>query len=311
MFDIIALGELLIDFTPVKVDGKQYFQENPGGAPGNFLTMASKLGSKTAFIGKVGNDQFGIHLKSALENENINTDNLILSDKYNTTLAFVHLDENGNRSFSFYRRETADIMLYKDEVQKELLDDTKAFHFGSLSLTDEPVKCTLIDILKYYKSKGKLISYDPNYRALLWSSKETAVESMKIGLKYANILKVSDDEALLLTDEGDFEIASKILTGYGVEVVLITLGEKGVFYRFKDEYGVVPSRKVEVLDTTGAGDVFFGAVMHQIVEVGIEELTIVKLREILGFANAAASLCVKKYGGMPSIPAKDEIMNLL
>ena len=184
MIDILGIGELLIDFTPVKTEEGQFFKQNPGGAPCNMLTMAQKLGSSTAFIGKVGNDQFGKTLEKTLKDHNINIEGLVLSDEYNTTLAFVHLTESGDRSFSFYRKGCADVMLTKEDVDYRLIDQSKAVHFGSLSFTDEPSKSTVEDVIKYAKSNGKLISYDPNYRPALWTSKEEAINGMKIGLKY-------------------------------------------------------------------------------------------------------------------------------
>lgn len=310
MFDIIAVGELLVDFTPVKNEYGLFFKENPGGAPCNMLTMAQKLGSKTAFVGKVGKDQFGINLGNVLKAQGIDISGLVYSQEYNTTLAFVHLDEGGDRSFSFYRRGCADIMLEKSEVDYALLDNTRALHFGSLSFTDEPSKSTVLDMVEYAKKKGKLISYDPNYRPALWASEAAAVAGMRTGVRYADIIKVSEEEAVLLTGENDFYKAAESLYNEGIKLVCVTLGEKGAFYYHKNGQGIVNGYKGRVVDTTGAGDTFFGAVVHKVLQKNcdIEDLTVEELKDIFSFSNAAASLCIENYGGIPSIPSKEDIL---
>lgn len=313
MFDIVAVGELLIDFTPVKNEYGTFFKENPGGAPCNMLTMAQKLGSKTAFIGKIGKDQFGINLGNVLKTQGIETAGLIFSKDHNTTLAFVHLDEQGDRSFSFYRKGCADVMLEKFEVNYALLDQTRALHFGSLSFTDEPSRSTVIDMVEYSKRKGKLITYDPNYRPALWKSEEEAVKGMEIGIAYADIIKVSEEEAVLLTGEEDIFRAAKCLFDKGVRLVCMTLGEKGSFYYHRSGNGIVEGYKSKVVDTTGAGDTFFGALVHQILQrnCSIDELTTLDLNEIFNFSNAAASICIESLGGIPSIPSKEDVLRRL
>lgn len=313
MFDIIAIGELLIDFTPVKNESGAFFKQNPGGAPCNMVTMAQKLGSKTGFIGKVGLDQFGTYLGNVLKAQNIDVSGLIYTPEYNTTLAFVHLDECGDRSFSFYRKGCADIMLQKSEVDFTLLDQTRVLHFGSLSFTDEPSRSTVVHTVEYAKQKGKIISYDPNYRPFLWNSEESAIEGMRIGLKYADIIKVSEEEAVLLTGESDIHHAAEKLYQEGIKLVCITLGEKGSFYYHMNGHGIVPGYGSKVVDTTGAGDSFFGATVHQILQknCSLERLTTKDLIEIFSFSNAAASLCIENFGGIPSMPSKDEILKRL
>lgn len=313
MFDIVAVGELLIDFTPVRNEYGTFFKENPGGAPCNMLTMAQKLGSKTAFIGKVGKDQFGIRLGNVLKAQGIDVAGLVYSKDYNTTLAFVHLDEKGDRSFSFYRKGCADVMLEKCEVDYELLDRTRTLHFGSLSFTDEPSRFTVIDMVEYAKRKGKLITYDPNYRPALWKSEEGAVNGMRIGVAYADIIKVSEEEAVLLTGEEDMLRAGKCLYDKGIKLVCVTLGEEGSFYYHRSGNGIVEGYKSKVIDTTGAGDAFFGAAVHQILQrdCDINELTAKDLNEILNFSNAAASICIESFGGIPSIPSKEDILRRL
>lgn len=312
MFDIVAVGELLIDFTPVKNESGTFFKENPGGAPCNMLTMAARLGSKTAFIGKVGEDQFGIYLGNVLRTQDIDISGLVYSEEYNTTLAFVHLDEGGDRSFSFYRRGCADVMLEKSEVDYTLLDKTKALHFGSLSFTNEPSRSTVLDIIEYAKKKGKLITYDPNYRPALWASEAAAAEAMGKGLEYADIVKVSEEEALLLTGEEDFYKAAEKLYNIGITLVCVTLGEKGSFYYHKNGHGIVKGYKSNVVDTTGAGDAFFGATVHQLLQRSdINEITVKDLDEIFSFSNAAASICIESFGGIPSIPKLEDILKRL
>jgi fructokinase len=313
MFDLIAVGELLIDFTPIRNEHGICYMENPGGAPCNMLAMAQKLGSKTAFIGKVGNDQFGNHLGNVLKAQNIDVSGLIFSEEYNTTLAFVHLDECGDRSFSFYRNGCADVMLEKAEIEYSLIDKARALHFGSLSFTNEPSRSTVLDIIGYAKEKGKLITYDPNYRPALWASESEAVVGMKIGLEYADIIKVSEEEALLLTGEDGFYKAAERLFKDGLKLVCVTLGEKGSYYYHKNGQGIVNGYKSKVVDTTGAGDSFFGAAIHQILQsnYSINELTPKDLNDIFSFSNAAASLCIENFGGIPSIPSKEDILKRL
>lgn len=276
------------------------------------LAMAQRLGSKTAFIGKVGKDQFGIYLGSVLKSQNIDISGLIYSEEYNTTLAFVHIDEKGDRSFSFYRRGCADVMLEKNEVDFTLIDRARAFHFGSLSFTNEPGRSTVINMVEYAKGKGKLITYDPNYRPVLWASEKEAVEGMRIGLEYADVIKVSEDEALLLSGKEDYRKAAECLYKEGIKLVCVTLGEKGSFYYHKNGYGNVRGYRSRVVDTTGAGDSFFGAVVHQILrENDLKELDAKDLDRIFSFSNAAASICIENYGGIPSIPSKEDILSRL
>ena len=251
--DIVALGELLIDFTEAgKSDsGKKLFEQNPGGAPANLLTLASRMGYRTEFIGKVGTDMHGNFLKKTLEEEGIGT-------RYFTTLAFVEIVESGERQFSFSRKQSADTQLCADELNQKLLEDCKVFHFGSLSLTDEPARTATIEAVKIAKSSGALISYDPNYRASLWEKKETAVEQMKSMIPYVDVMKVSDEELVLLTGNKDYSQAVKILLDIGPKLVAVTLGSEGVLLVTKQRQEKLPGFKVKAIDMTGAGDSFWG-----------------------------------------------------
>jgi len=309
MYDILGIGELLIDFTPIKEKGVKGFVENPGGAPCNMLTMAQNLGAKTAFIGKVGNDQFGKRLGQVLTEQGINTEGLLYSEKYPTTLAFVHLQDNGDRSFSFYRKGCADVMIEKDDINFELINKSKVVHFGSLSFTDEPSKSTIETVISLAKERGKLITYDPNYRPLLWSSEEAAISGMKIGLKYADVIKVSEEEAALLTGTENIVDAAQLLMEQGVQLVCVTLGEAGSYFAHQNYAGYVKGFKSRVVDTTGAGDSFFGAVVQGILQrqCNLKDLTVDDLTSILRKANCAASLCIEGYGGIPAIPTLDKV----
>lgn len=310
---LTALGEILIDYTPkgLSETGMQLFEQNAGGAPANVLSVAAKFGVKSAFIGKVGNDMQGLFLKQTLEKAKIKTTNLIIDDKYFTTLAFVSLSEKGERSFAFARKPGADTKLSKDEVKSEILEKTKIFHFGSLSLTHEPAASTTIFAIKKAKKMGCLISYDPNYRAPLWSSEEEAKEKMSSVIKYVDIMKMSDEETELLTGEKDPIKAGEIILSQGVKVVAITLGKDGAIIMRND--GTVKAKSftpVEVKDTTGAGDAFWGGFLYRIHEstLGFENLTLAKLEEYAIFANAVASLCIEKYGAIAAMPSVDKVL---
>lgn len=312
MFDITAVGELLIDFTPAgsNAAGNALFAQNPGGAPANVLAAAGRLGSKTAFIGKVGNDGFGKFLKSTLDQNGISTDNLVMTDEVHTTLAFVQLDEKGDRSFAFYRKPGADIMLTADEVHPELLKNTKFLHFGSVSLTEEPSRSATLYAVKTAKEAGAIISYDPNYRAPLWSSETEAKQQMHAALPLADLVKLSEEEMVMLTGEHDLLAGARRIQELGVTLVLVTLGSKGAFYLLGDSFGTLPTYDVKTIDTNGAGDTFFGAVLYRLKGKSlqeIKELTVPELTEIISFANAAGSMTTMKSGAIPAMPTLEEV----
>jgi fructokinase len=314
MIDIIGIGELLIDFTPFEgADGKNCFEQNAGGAPPNMLAMVAKLGGKAAFIGKVGDDEFGKDLKAVLENSNIDASGVVFSNDIPTTLAFVHLFGNGDRDFSFYRKPGADITLEKDEIDYSLIDSAKLLHFGSLSFTDQPSKDSVLGAVKYAKDNSKLISYDPNYRAPLWTSKHDAIEGMKLGLEYCDIIKMSEEEAELLTGYADLDKAGQDMLNRGMKLVLITKGAEGSYFYHKNGSGKVPPFKVKCVDATGAGDAFMGAMLYQIVSSDKDILNLEKLdlEDMLRVANATGALCVGKRGGIPGMPEKHEVEEFL
>lgn len=304
MFDVVTLGELLIDFTPVG----NLFEPNPGGGAANVAVAAQKLGAKAGFIGKVGRDQFGKFLISVLKENSVETKGVVVSDEFNTTLAFVHLDEAGDRSFSFYRTLTADAMLAPEEVNLKLIDETKIFHFTALSMTTPCGKEATLKAVEYARQKGKIISYDPNWRPFLWKDEKEAVALMKENLSLCNIVKISDEELLLLTGQADVEAGSEKLLEMGVSLVLVTLGKLGCYYRFQNGAGRLDTYDTKVVDTTGCGDTFLGAVLTHVSRFGaISDISQDEMESILDYANAAGSLCATKRGGMSAMPTPDEV----
>ena len=314
-YDVTALGEILIDFTPCgkSESGQRLFEQNPGGAPANVLTALSRFGRKTAFIGKVGKDMHGNFLKEVLVENNISVEGLVEDENVFTTLAFVDLSETGERSFSFARKPGADTMLNEMEIKCALISECKVFHIGSLSLTADPVKQATLKALAIAKEAGCIISYDPNYRAPLWDSKEDAIREMRSVIPFVDVMKLSDEETELLTDSADPEAAAKKLISQGISLVAVTLGEKGTLVALKDVCVHVPAYEVNVVDSTGAGDAFWGGFLHKVLEAdkSIEEITIEEAVEFAKFGNAVASLCVEKRGAIPAMPCLEEVMKRL
>lgn len=315
MYEITALGESLIDFTPSGTSeaGMRIFEQNPGGAPANALAVFAKFGEKAAFIGKVGNDMHGLFLKETMEKAGIDTKGMIISDKVFTTLAFVSLNEQGEREFSFARKPGADTCLMEQEVNVDIINDSKILHIGSLSLTDEPCRSATFYALQQAKDAGKIISYDPNYRALLWESVESAIVGMRSPLDYVDVMKISDEETKLLTDIEDPEGAAKALLAKGVSLVAVTLGKDGAYVCTKEGGAVVPGFESKVVDTTGAGDSFWGGFLYQLAKSGKrpEEVTLEEAKTFARFGNAVASLCVEKRGGIPAMPTMEQVTERL
>ena len=311
MTDIITLGELLIDLTQRGSDenGNGEFTAYPGGAPANVAVAASRLGASAGFIGKVGDDAFGRSLADTLKKDNVDISGLYYDDYQPTTMAIVSVDESGERDFSFYRKPGADTQLTVDEAVGALSADLpKILHVGSLSMTTSPGKEACEEAVKYAKDNGSVISYDPNYRAALWDSEEHAIEMMKVLLPYADILKVSDEEMVMLTGTDDFEEGSRILAEYGIGLVMVTLGSDGVFVRMGSNTATVPGFSVEVADTNGAGDTFLGAMLMQIAK-GIDgtEDVWAQLLRMVRYANKAASLTCSRHGAIPAMPSLAEM----
>ncbi|MDO5345356.1 MAG: carbohydrate kinase [Lachnospiraceae bacterium] len=312
MYDITVFGEILIDFTSqgYNEDGQMLYARNPGGAPANVAVAARKLGVRTAFIGKAGRDMHGEFLRSVLQKEKVDTAGLILDEQYFTTLAFVEVNEAGERTFSFSRKPGADTRIQKEEVDIDVLDNTNIFHVGSLSLTDQPARDTCLYAVKRAKSKGSIISYDPNYRASLWKDEETAKKQMRSLVPYVDLIKISDEETELLTGYGDIQAAAEELYRQGVKIIAITLGGDGAYIYCKDGGCKVPGFAVtHVEDTNGAGDSFWGGFLYKIStsEKRPEELTKEELAEYARFGNAVASLCVEKKGAIPAMPELGQV----
>lgn len=312
MLDVVACGELLIDFTPTShaEKGKIVFEQNPGGAPANVLTALSHLGKRTSFIGAVGNDAFGQFLKQTLLNLNIGTTGLIMTSEAPTTLAFVHINEHADRSFHFYRNPGADTLLRDTDIDADLVAGARLFHFGSLSLTHEPARAATRKAVEIAKNNQRFVSFDPNYRASLWNDEEEAKRIILSGISQADIVKLSEEEVAFLAPTGNVnEAADWLMQEYGNQLILVTLGAKGCFYRTQDHCGIVRGFKVDAVDATGAGDAFFGGMLYQILEAKEEIATIspTKLEKMIRFANAVGALATTKTGAIPAMPSLAEV----
>ena len=313
-FDVIALGELLIDFTMhgESEQGNNLFEACPGGAPCNVLAMLNKLGKKTAFLGKVGQDQFGTLLKATLDDVGIDTSALYMDQEVNTTLAFVHTFPDGDREFSFYRNPGADMMLTADEVDEEFVKKAKIFHFGTLSMTHDGVREATKKALKIAKDNGLVITFDPNLRPPLWSSLELAKEQMEYGFAYCDVLKISDNEIQFISGKEDYDEGIRYLQEkYQIPLILLTMGKDGSRAYYKDMRVEVAGRVVKAIETTGAGDTFCGSSINYVLEHGLENLTEENLKEMLSFANAAAALITTKKGAIRSMPEKEDVRGLI
>ena len=314
-YDVIALGELLIDFTEngASGQGNPLFEANPGGAPCNVLAMLEKLGHKTTFIGKVGADFFGEQLRDALLEVGINTDYLYMDKDVHTTLALVHTMPGGDRDFSFYRKPGADMMLSEEEVTEEAIINAKIFHFGTLSMTHDGVRNATKKALNIARENGIIISFDPNIREPLWDSMEIAREQVLYGLGFCDILKISDNEIQWLTGKEDFdEGICWIKERYpDIKLILLSMGKDGSRAYYKDMKVEVPAFIQEkTIETTGAGDTFCGCMLHGICEHGLDNLNSIQLKDMLTFANAAASVITTRKGALRVMPSREEVENL-
>lgn len=313
MIDVVALGELLIDFTCISTDSDGYptMAAHPGGAPANFLAALAQFGAKTALLGKVGNDAFGKMLTATLQKAGIETRGLVVAEDVFTTLAFVTLDETGNREFSFARKPGADTCLNFEELDLSLIDQAKVFHFGTLSLTDEPARSATYQAVKYAKSKGKLITYDPNLRKPLWANLDECKEQMLWGLKQADVVKISDEEVEFLFNMGVEEGAAHIIENYGVKLVFVTCGADGCYFKNAVASGHVPSLSgIKVVDTTGAGDIFGGSAVWKLLQRNQSPgaLNEAQLRDVVTFACTSAGLSTTRPGGISSVPDYEDVL---
>ena len=315
LFDVTALGELLIDFTEngTSSQGNPLMEANPGGAPCNVLAMLERLGKKTAFIGKVGKDMFGNQLKAAVEEVGIDTRNLIMDENVHTTLAFVHTYPDGDRDFSFYRDPGADMMLTKDEVQKELIENSRILHFGTLSSTHEGVREATRHAIELAKEAGCIITFDPNLRPPLWKSLDDARKEIEYGMTKCDVLKISDNEVEFLFETTDYDKgAAMIREKYNIPLVLITMGKDGSRAYYKDlRVEAAPFLQENTIETTGAGDTFCASTLNYVLEHGLEDLTEENLKELLTFANAAASLITTRKGALRVMPSRQEVLDFI
>ena len=315
-FDVVALGELLIDFTEngLSAQGNSLFEANPGGAPCNVLAMLRKLGRRTAFVGKVGDDMFGRMLRGVAEEAGICIDALRTDSGVRTTLAFVHTAANGDRDFSFYRNPGADMMLAEDELPMDMLRDTRIFHFGTLSMTHEGVRRATVKAVETARAAGALISFDPNLRPPLWDSMVTARAQIRWGLGQADVVKIADNEITFVTGESDLEKAAEALLSLypNIRLLNVTSGAEGSCAYCGGRRVFVPAFRLGgTIETTGAGDTFCACVLHNVLECGLDDRSEDSLRAMLRFANAAAYLVTTKKGAIRSMPEEAQVLHLL
>lgn len=314
-YDVVALGELLIDFTEngTSGQGNPIYEANPGGAPCNVLSMLTKLGRKTAFIGKVGHDIFGNRLKATLEEVGIDTSNLVMDEEIRTTLAFVETFPDGDRDFSFYRNPGADMMLQEAEINMGLLNDTKLFHFGTLSMTHEDVRNATKKAISAAKETDAIISFDPNLREPLWQSLDDAREQIAYGMSKCDVLKISDNEIQWFTGEKDYDAGiRKLKEQYDIPLIMLSMGKDGSRAYYKNLCAeVAPFLQEKTIETTGAGDTFGACCLHYVLKYGLEHLDEEKLREMLTFANAAASIITTRKGALRVMPEESEVREFL
>ena len=314
-YDVVALGELLIDFTEngLSAQGNPVLEANPGGAPCNVLAMLNKLGKKTAFIGKVGDDNFGHMLAQTVEESGTDVHNLLFDRTVPTTLAFVHTQPDGDREFSFYRNPGADMMLKKEEVMEDVIRGGKIFHFGTLSSTHPGVREATRHALRVAKDAGLMISFDPNLREPLWNSLEDARAEIAYGLAQCDILKISDNELEFMTGTNDYTKGVEMLRkSYDIPLIFVTLGREGSRAYYKNLIvEATPFLQEHTIETTGAGDTFEGCALNFVLEHGLEALTENDLKELLTFANAGASLITTRKGALRVMPTAEEIRSLI
>ncbi|MDE7193639.1 MAG: carbohydrate kinase [Oscillospiraceae bacterium] len=314
-FDVCALGELLIDFTEngLSPQGNPIMEANPGGAPCNVLSMLCRQGYKTAFIGKIGDDIFGRQLRETVEDIGINTEGLVTDRFVNTTLAFVHTLEGGDREFSFYRNPGADMMLNESDINEKIIAESRIFHYGSLSMTNEICEAATKKAVAAAESSGALISFDPNLRENLWDNLETAREKIEYGLSHCDILKISDNEIRWLTGENDFDAAVKMIREKytNISLLLLSLGKDGSRAYSQSGYASAPITPANTIETTGAGDTFCGAILGRILEYGMRDFSDSELKEMLVFANAAAGIVTERKGALKVMPTMSEISDMI
>ena len=315
MPDIVAIGELLVDFTHIDADGAVAYKPGAGGAPANLVCMASKLGGSTGFIGKIGRDMFGFALQKELRANGVDTSGLILDPNYSTTLAFVRNTPEGERDFVFYRspETSADLNIRYGEVNREMIDSCKVLYYGSLCLTSEPSKTAVLSAAEYAKCKGRLTAFDPNWRPTLWKDKPSALLTMRQAAKFADIIKVSEDELQLLTDSATLVMSIAKLLEQGVKVIVVTQGAKGCIVATHKGIETYPAYSAKIVDTLGAGDSFFGGFLYKLCALGkdIEELEPADIEAMAMLGNACGALTSSRKGAIPGMPSADEVRTFI
>lgn len=310
-YDVVALGELLIDFTEngISAQGNPVFEANPGGAPCNVLSMLARLGHRVSFIGKVGNDMFGAQLEKAITEVGIDTSGLLKDNEVHTTLAFVHTLEGGDRDFSFYRKPGADMMLSVEDLKEEMLKDCRIFHFGTLSMTAEGCREATKRAIEIAREAGAIISFDPNLREPLWDCLENAKEQAAYGISKCDVLKISDNEIQWFTGEEDYEAGVRFLQErYDVKLILVSLGREGSMAYSGNNKAVIPAvLREDTIETTGAGDCFGACMLHQVLQKGLRSYEKTELEQMLTFANTAASIVTTRKGALRVMPTLEEI----
>ncbi|RNA67890.1 aminoimidazole riboside kinase [Alteribacter keqinensis] len=309
---IVSLGEALIDFIPLD-DNNETFQKSPGGAPANVAVGAARLGAKSTFLGKVGDDVLGRFLEETLKGYNVNTDHLSFSQDVRTGVVFVTLGEGGERSFEFYIDPSADRFLKEDEIDSSLFDEHNLVHFGSISLISEPSRSATIKAVDLAREKEAIVSYDPNLRLGLWEDEETAREAIISMLDKADVVKISEEELEFITGESDIDEGVKALSQYEIPLVLVTLGGEGSYVFTCGEKLHVPAMKVDAVDTTGAGDAFVSGMLYQLHNSAkpIRELTAEEVAEMAGFASVSGGLAASTKGAMTALPTLDKVKEIL
>lgn len=310
--DIIAVGEILIDLTQIGIgaNGVRHYAANPGGAPANVAVAAARLGAKAAMVGKVGRDEFGRDLRKVLDENGVDASGIYETEQAHTTQAVVSLDERGERSFFFYRSPGADTLLTSEEAERAITKTPRFLHIGSVSLTAEPSRSATLTAARCARSRGALVSYDPNYRPSLWPDEASAIAQMKAPLKLTDVIKLSEEELPLLTGTEELSEGSRRLSERGISLVLVTLGSEGTFYRLGSHTGHVPAVCIQVADTNGAGDTFLGALLSQLAGRSggpLEHLSVEELEAYLRFANRAAALTCSRSGAIPAMPTLEEL----
>ncbi len=311
MYDVCGFGDALIDFIPAGLSdtGNVLYEANPGGTIANVLVCLSKLGLNVAFLGKVGKDSFGRYLERELKRQRVGIKGLKYCETANTTLAFIQLDENGERSFTFYRNPGADTMILEDEIDYDIIKNSRVFHFSSMPLTSEPSRATITKALQYAKANGLVLSFDVNLRLNLWKNLEEARNEIKSKIAIVDILKMSEDEIEFITGKKSIKEASAELMQTGITLLIVTLGAAGCFYRFNHYMGYLSTYNVRVVDTTGAGDAFIGGFLYKFCASykKLDEINISDVESMIDFANAVGALVVTKRGGIPAMPSLSEV----